>query len=49
MTGASVALGARTWVDLGLEFRTLEFTAPAGARSLTPQRIGTIVLRHAWW
>ena len=48
MTGASVALGAQTWVDLGLEFRTLEFTAPAGARSLTPQRIGTIVLRHAW-
>jgi len=48
MTGASVALGAQTWVDVGLEFRTLEFTAPAGSRSMTPQRIGTLVLRHAW-
>jgi hypothetical protein len=48
MTGASVALGARTWVDVGLEFRTLEFEAPAGARAASPQRIGTLVLRHAW-
>lgn len=44
--GASVHLGARTWIDFGVEFRTLEFTAPPGSRSMTPQRIGTLVLRH---
>jgi hypothetical protein len=43
-----MALSARTWLDLGFELRTLEFTAPSGSRSMSPQRIGTLVLRHAW-
>jgi len=48
LAGGSMALSARTWLDLGFELRTLEFTAPSGSRSMSPQRIGTLVLRHAW-
>jgi len=48
LAGGSLALGARTWIDIGLEWRSLEFSAPPGSRSMTPQRIGTLLLRHDW-
>lgn len=48
LAGGSLALGGRTWLDVGLEWRTLEFSAPPGSRSMSPQRIGTLLLRHDW-
>lgn len=47
LAGGSVALAPGWWLDLGVEWRSLEFDAPAGARPMTPQRVGSLQLRWA--
>lgn len=47
LVGGSVAVAPGWWLDLGVEWRTLEFSAPEGARSMTPQRVGSLQLRWA--